>query len=194
MWSESFYPKGTIVGNLQEVKFHREEKQTNQYGFFHTNVGEVNKFTDVINFFIKNEKEYPSKKDFVDTLDWYFSHELAHINDWANNNNLSPEERVQFLYEVTEAFDAPDSFRDIFGYVAEIKDTDTQMEKYAKVVEYWAVVCEYYLTFSDDVSFEKEHPTEHKLIKKWLLSKDPNFDVTRSKSDRKKFIHENQFF
>jgi hypothetical protein len=171
LWNENNYPAGTINGKIGKIGYQNiSKKNTKEYHMGGMKAAEVAPAENDIKFLGLKNKEHSSKKDFVGTLDWYFSHELGHINDWVHGNEFKPEERVDFILEVTSAFDKPDSFRDRMGYINSINNPNPHLEKYCKVVEYWAVLCECYLTFPDlaAISFS---PEERNLIEKWFLGK-----------------------
>lgn len=188
LWNEKYYPKGTIVGQLKEIKY--EDSPSKSSYTDGENSASVDFYeNDVITFYGTKHKhlENVPLKHKVDVLDMIFSHELGHINDWVGKNNLSLSERINFLHDITKAFSKEGSFRDIGGYINGVSHKKEKLEKYIKVSEYWAVLCEYYLTFPD--IFEANTSLEEKkLINKWFVSENIDFNNTKKFQERKKII------
>ncbi|MFA6106262.1 MAG: hypothetical protein WC745_01170 [Patescibacteria group bacterium] len=182
MWDET-YPKNAL-NEVSRVAYISKSKQ---------NVGDynisgqmmaagTNILSNEITFF-KSLEGHSKKKDIIGTADWFFSHELGHMNDWAHTDNLTPEERIEFLQEVTQSFLMEGSFRDVLGYVDSINNPDQQKQLFYKVGEYWAGLCEYYFTFPD-IQFNS---LETALIEKWLL-KGEKFDNLAMKEKRVGYV------
>ena len=191
LWSEKYYPTGTINGVLKNVQYQNYSKKSSEvYNISSENGAEVAPTENSIKFLGLKNENYPNSEAFLKTLDWYFSHEIGHINDWMHSSDLKPEERVDFILEVVSAFNKPASFRDLLGYVNSINNQDVCLEKYYKVAEYWAVLCEYYLSFPD-LATKRFLPEETNLIKKWLLKgKGDKFDPSDAIAKRGKLIEE----
>lgn len=248
LWQEGNYPKGTINGNVKDIKlktveqkittayhvdgatasadvypfsgqvtfyapkreiFSSEVKQLLSNGNYYRNPdGSIGVFPSDVKFHprygealkpitLEVAKEYESQHDNTDTkgaqenLDWHFSHELGHLDDWANRKDLSAEERVIFLYDITQAFNRPGSFRDALGYVDQIKNPDKQKEKYFKVREWWGTLTEYYFTFPKDLFDQSE--ADYLLVEKWMKRADPSFDPIKAKEQRDSMIKSMSF-
>lgn len=191
LFSEKYYPRGTINGNISSISYIGESKNApKDYNIESKLAGEAEFITNKINFY-SNGSEINNGKDFknrISSIEWHFSHELGHINDWMKNKNLSPLERVNFLFEVTNAYKKPGSCRDVLGYINSINNPNKEKEMLIKVAEYWATLCEYYLTFPDDIKNFLSND-EINLVKKWLERKDNNYKPEAAKKDREQFIN-----
>ena len=181
IWNEDYYPKDSINKNLKSVAYLNEVRPMRSVNQKYSETGEAaavadNLIEDKISIFRDKERylKISSKNnifEMVNTLDFHFSHDLGHINDWTGNNKLTPGERLDFLYEVSRAKVDPNSLcEDIPSskYVKTINNKDPQIEKYFKAAEYWAVLCGFFLNFPEE--FEDIATAEEKqLINKWLL-------------------------
>lgn len=188
LWSEEFYPKGTINGEISEIKYldksHSNVEDYNIKG--EKGAGTTRKDKSVE--FTKADN-YGNKSETLRALDWYFSHETGHLNDWSSKINLTSAERVQFLIDVTNSFEKEGSFRDVMGYIDSINNPIKHKELYYKVSEYWATLCEYYLSFSDSNKILSEE--EINLLKKWLLQDENSlFNIEESIEKRSSLITE----
>jgi hypothetical protein len=187
LWSKKHYPVGAIEGNVSSVKYlGTQTKNVSDYNIAGQAAASAEDFTDSIAFHDDGIK-VETKKDLLDrieSLDWHFSHELGHNVDWVNQNKLDPADRAEFLHDVAQAFEKPGSFRDPMGYINSINNPDKQKENYYKVREYWATLCEEYLSFPELAKdyFSKD---ELVLVKKWLEREDKNFDPVKAEQGRK---------
>lgn len=186
LWSENFYPKGTINGEISEINYlDKTQLNVEEYNIKGEKAAGTVRQTKIIDF--SKTTDYGNKTETLEALDWYFSHELGHLNDWSSKINLTSLERVEFLKEVTELFEEEDSFRDTAGYIDSINNPDKYKELYCKVTEYWATLCEYYLSFSEGSKIMSEK--ELSLIKKWLLrGENDSFNVSESIEGRNQLI------
>lgn len=187
LWNEDNYPKGTINGNVAQVRFEIKDKKGSlgHYGMEEASRAEgTDDFKDELIFFgYPGEIATGDARATRESLDWHFAHGLGHLNDWVSANNLSPEERIRFLDEVTTAFKKKGSFRDVMGYIDGIKNQNEQYERYFKVREYWASLAEYYFTFPD-LFEEKATPEEQTLVERWIKHSDPSFNNEVSWAER----------
>lgn len=194
LWSEKYYPNKTIEGNIDKIELKSEIKKVSSgYKSERILAEQTHSFTNEVLFFAdpscKNNQE--SAKETVSSLDWTFSHALGHKNDFIQNNHLTTAERVEFLFEVTGAFEKPGSYRDILGNIESMHDPEKQKENFYKVREYWAEIAQYYLTFPESIG-SRLSPKEIALIEKWLLKNDANFNAAKAKQAKDKFV-ENSF-
>lgn len=187
LWSNKFYPAGTIEGNIEDVRFSDESRKSSaDYNIPNYSAAETKPFVPEIAFYQSSENT-AGKKDVLETLDWHFSHELGHLIDWDSLRSLSPGERVEFLSDVSKVFEKSGSYRDPLGYIESINNQDKQKENYYKTNEYWATLCETYLTFPESAK-AIFLPDEIRLIEKWFLQKDKSFDPIKAHAEREAFI------
>ena len=98
---------------------------------------------------------HTNKKEIRNYLDSVFAvgaHEVAHLNDWETDADLSLAERYQLLQRVLKRLQSTDFVHgvgaELFegknarGYVDNVGDPDPQIEKYSKAREYWGRNCE----------------------------------------------------
>lgn len=181
LWNERHYPKGTINGNISRIRFVRATiiDKLPWHGVSENTAAFVKDFSDEITFWGASEMNERREEGTRIFSDFYFAHELGHINDWVNNNNLTPSERAEFLFEITTSFNRPSSFRDGLGYI------ESQSTKYKKIVEYWAEVSRIYF-YPDSFSKEptKQYQNELLLAQKWLTRHDRSFMNVKSRDER----------
>ena len=184
IWNEKYYPKNWIAGNIQYILLEKGSvTPPKSFGIKDRKAsGEVIDFTHAITLFSPETSGHNLNKTWVLLRDWVFSHELGHENDWINAPYLSPEERAEFLADVTHAFQRPNSFRDAWGYVNSIHNDDKHTEEYIKVREWWATLCEAY--FTDSSGLEKKYPNDFAFIDERIKKRDPNFDPLDTSADR----------
>jgi len=189
LWNEENYPKGTLKGNIEKIKFVVASEKISSYGYYHGEAeaaGKAESSTNELTLMGSSETLEESEKKIKGNLDWHFSHELGHLNDWDAAQNLSLEERAEFLYEVTQALNKPDSFRDALGYLDSFKGSGAGF-KYKKTSEYWGILCEYYFTFPEILA---EHAKEYTLVEKWIKRMDKDFDPVKARDRRKETLKE----
>jgi hypothetical protein len=187
LWSEKYYPKHWIEGNLDTVTFGSKQKEGfPDYGIKISTAASTEDFKHLITIFGFPEKTPEARDATRKNLDWNFSHEIGHDNDWVNARYLSPRERVEFLAQVSLASRAPHAFRDRFGYVDSINNSDPQKEAYYKVREWWGSLCEDYFTFPD--SLRESFPESFAFIDGIVKKSDPDFDTFTAKKKRDAFF------
>lgn len=194
LWSEKYYPKGWLEEEIGEVEYKdKEAKGIKDYGLdrgrtvgtHRSAEGGKSKITFFKSFTPETEEEF---KDFTSTLDWHFSHEASHANDWSNEAELDFKQRVEFLHEVSQNCFREGAFRDSLGYIESIKNPDPHKERYFKVEEYWAKSCDHYFTMSD--MFKELYPQEFKMVDKYVKKEDPAFDPIEKAQQRQEVIKE----
>lgn len=199
LWSEKFYPKQWIKGNLRNVIYSKNSLKTDIYGKEQYRAGDADKLNHDILLYglhpgeIDNKLTYKAHKE---NLDWIFSHELGHCNDWIGGTYLLPLERIEFLVEVTKAYKTPGSFRDLFGYVESITNNDKRIQEYYRVTEWWGTLCEWYFTFPD--SLKRSSEKDFMLVDKWVKKRDQQYDTKKSQKMRglllKKYVEKSGRF
>lgn len=195
LWSEKYYPKGWIDDEISMVEYkgkalrgdqrpdYGQEDEETRRG---ATAEEQKEGKSKIKFYFEDPKEYASKKDFIKILDWVFSHESSHANDWESESQMDFKNRVNFLYEVSQNCFKEDALRDVFGYIDSIKNEAKNKENYFKVKEYWGSCCEYYFTFSEIL--KQDHPREFEMVDKYVKKEDPTFDTFKKKEQRDELI------
>lgn len=187
VWSEKYYPKGTILGQVEEVNYTRSTLVLSHYGMGNEATASTMEGEDVIKIHRLEDDGYTNPETyFMEAGDWSFSHELGHINDWTNNNTLSTDQRVEFLYEVTKHFNEPNSFQGVLNYARRIHNDNKQKENYYRVREFWAELTETYFTFPEIL--KKEDSEGYKLVEKWMTAKQPDFDPIAALEQRQELM------
>jgi len=196
LWSEKYYPKGWLDDEINVVEYRDKELKGDlkrEYGRDEevkyggtTHMEKEGK--SKIEFYFKGPKEHDSKKDFIETLDWYFSHEASHANDWESESQMDFKNRVDFLCEVSQSCFKGGAFRDVMGYVDSIKNNDKNKERYYKVREYWGSCCEYYFTFPE--IFKQNNPAEFAMVDKYVKMEDTNYNPVEKLAQRKGLIEQ----
>ncbi len=181
------FPEGTVSGNVSEVRYvDQVMRDTRQYGVSGRSAisGVESRSKDNILFFrIPHDPgSYPFREADDPTharifVAW-FSHELAHLNAGDFDNRMTPEQRLDFFLEVSQAFPSSKIAGDPQSqdYIGEIRNEDQKKQYYLVVSEYWALLCERYLNQPEEFS-SFATAEEKALIKKWLLkNKNEKFD------------------
>jgi hypothetical protein len=195
LWSEKYYPKGWLDDEISDIEYRNEEftEKNMDYGrdkkaqYAGTNRQNMEGKSE-IRFYASNPKDYESMKDFIETLDWHFSHESSHANDWEGESRMDYKKRVDFLYEVSQNCFKEDAFRDILGYVDSIKNKDKNKENYYKVREYWGACCEDYFTFPEIL--KQGNPREFEMVDKYVKMEDPNYNPIEKQAQRQEIINQ----
>lgn len=186
VWSEKYYPKGTILGQVREVDYTRSTLVLRHYGMDNQATASTMEGKDVIKIHRLDDGYNNPETYFMEAGDWFFSHELGHINDWTNNNTLTPDQRVEFLYEVSKHFNEGGSYQDLLNYTGKIHNDDKYKENYYRVREYWAELTDSYFTFPE--IFKKADPEGYKLVAKWMTAKQPDFDPIAALEQRQELM------
>lgn len=181
LWSEEYYPEGSI----------NEEVEAIEYGAPQTckTCTETKPGKQVVYFtsYEKPKNDSVERYWFLSALDGRFSHELAHINDWKSVSDLSLKERIEFLYEVTQRFEAEDSLKFPERTISiESKELGPHQTRYELIAERWADACEAYF-ISPDV-FKEVYPKDTELIEKWLKKQDPDYNFSDAMGQKDKLI------
>lgn len=194
LWSEKYYPEGWLEEEISEVEYKDEEARgIKDYGLDKGRSAGTHKLSEGgksrITFFRTSTPETKTEfKDFISTLDWHFSHEASHANDWANEAELDFKNRVEFLHEITQNYSREGAFRDSLGYIESIKNPDPHKERYFKVEEYWATCCDHYFTMPE--MFQGLYLQEFEMVDKYVKKEDPTFDALEKAEQREELIEE----
>jgi len=194
LWSEKYYPKGWLDDEISVVEYKgkglKGGKGPDYGGGKEIRYGGIENMQkegkSKIEFYFKGQEEYGSNKEFIETLDWYFSHESSHANDWEGESQMDYKKRVDFLHEVSQNCFREGAFRDIFEYVDSIKNKDKNKENYYKVREYWGSCCEYYFTFPEIL--KEDHPREFEMVDKYVKMEDKNYNPVEKYNQRMEVI------
>lgn len=198
LWSEKYYPKGWLDEEIGEVEYrgrtkekklsHYSLKESEYYGGTHEPLeGGRSKITFFWpqSFILENQAEW---KDFVNTLDWYFSHEASHANDWEAESGIGFKQRIEFLYEITQNCFRKGAYRDALGYIESIKNPNSYKERYYKVREYWAVSCDRYFAMPE--IFKELYSYEFGMVDKYVKKEDLTFDPFEKVRQRQELIED----
>ena len=105
------------------------------------------------------------------------SHEIAHANDWSEDEEMSYKERVDLLYDIAQRVFANDRFHS--SYVESIENPDLGKRNYQRAVEYWAEICAQY--FSDPT---KLNIRDYAIVDSQVRETDPNYNALTSSNQR----------
>ncbi len=129
-----------------------------------------------------------SRKKQAETLDWIFSHESGHLNDWAKDHGAKFHERVDLLARAHQRMNAPDRFAEAtgsaYGNMEQIKNQEQR--QFYLATEYWGTICEYYFTFPEIL--KDKSPDDFALVDGWVKRQDPNFDPFVAATNRANII------
>jgi len=108
-------------------------------------------------------------------------HEIGHAMSWNNSPIRNSADRISMLYDVSSRVNLPDRYMssyvenitldsiDIYFESSNIpKDLKTRQQSLhiIKSNEYWAEIHKAY--FDNKVEFQKNHPVDYELVKKWV--------------------------
>ena len=131
-----------------------------------------------------------SDESFKNSSYWFFdviSHESGHANDWESNNDLTNEERLDFLLKIYDRIKSNDRF--MSSYVEEINPKDLKQKNYTQCTEYWAEICgEYFTNGKNNLS-----PKDITIIESIIKKKQDNFSIDRALLERKSIV-ENEVY
>jgi len=184
LWNEVNYPKNSIDRTTDEVEFVTTGLKADESYNLQNDEASGMTFYEKSKIILAKSSSTEGLSDFkeiADTYDATFAHEWGHKNDWFGQENLSTVERLEFFAEVSRAFDREGAVLKN-GYVNRINNPDKKLEKFYKVVEWWAELTQAYMMFPEN--FEKGCPEEFQLVDKWVKKLDPNFDPVESVAKR----------
>ncbi len=191
IFSEKFYPHGTVTGKLAEIKYVDEAGKINENKLgelFTKDKAEVvaDASNSVIRFFKTKTKDSTSQSEVATIMARNFSHELAHLNDFFHDSSLKPKERVSFLYDVTNCLQKSELPKKDY-YLSHISNVEQRQQNITLATEYFAQLVAIYMEFPEDFENITTQP-EQALIKKWFLKNDSSFSNKKSLQQREQFI------
>lgn len=197
LWSEKYYPKGWVDEEVSRVSYSdKKYKMSKKYGIDMRVAARSGgwPWEDKAEIIFQKISfpgvEIPGTEEewntFIETLDWHFSHELSHANDWENEARTGFKSRVEFLYEVANNCFTEGAFHN--SYIDSIKNKNKNKENYLKAKEHWATVCDHYFTMPD--IFKEVYPKEFEMVDKYVKKEDPTFDSFKKKGQREELIKE----
>ncbi len=193
VWSEKYYPNGWINERVSAVEYSEEKgelsdqtgldpktwKALAEYSAPETKKAKIT-FFRAAGSLVEDDA---SVQQVILALNAHFSHELGHANDWKEED-MSFKNRIEFLYEVAQQCFQEGSMDS--EYVKSIKNDNPQVERYCKVIEYWAEICECY--FSWPHMLETAHPDAFALVDKYVKKEDPRFNIIEKNDEILKAI------
>ena len=188
--SEEFYPRGTIKGRVGNVSYSDESKKSaEQYGVFLEDGKQVGQASgkDIV-FFKDGPQKEKDKAGKVKAIVRIFSHELAHLNDFRHLPDLTDKQRLEFLIDINDCMKHSDIPENDY-YVKNISNADRRTNNYLKATEYWAQLVSTYLENPKEFATVATK-AEKKLVQKWFLRHDAEFDNQRRLAAIDKFIEQ----
>jgi hypothetical protein len=197
LWSEKYYPKGWIDEEISEAKYSdKEHKMEKNYGIdAEASARSGSSPLEDKSKIIFQKMSTPGTKTpgtqdewnvFIQNLDWHFSHEIGHANDWEHEGRTDFKHRVEFLYEVSNSCFTEGAYRD--EYIDFIKNKDKNKENYYKTAEYWATICDHYFTVPG--MFRALNPREFEMVDKYVKMEDPNYNPIEKQAQRQEIINQ----
>lgn len=179
---ESF-PENWVLGEVESIGFKNEyeEMDAQHYG---NNFGEWTTLAYCEGGFVEDKSKIvflrPVRECELNEIEGALAHELGHANDWWRDAGLAWNERVDFLWEISERVGAEDRYKS--AYVEAIELEDKNEERYQKTSEYWAEICgAFYLNPQE---FALSHPKDFELVYKYQKKGDKDFDVDKMTEKR----------
>jgi hypothetical protein len=126
------------------------------------------------------EINLPSKGISVEAFLDVLVHEIGHAFDPDSNSALNSAQRILMLNDIYNRSIAPDRYMssyvegitlselEIYFKDANVLDPKAQKQylDYIRATEYWAEIHKAY--FDGSAQFEKKHPEDYKIVKKWV--------------------------
>ncbi len=109
------------------------------------------------------------------------SHEIAHANDWSNDEEMSYKERVDLLYDISQRVFANDRF--LSSYVESIENPELGERNFQRATEYWAEISAQY--FSDPT---KLNIKDYAIVDSQVRKADPNYNALVSSNQRAEIL------
>lgn len=194
------FPAGMIDGNIAELRYiNKAHESFSQYGMagrFASSAIESRHKDNILFYRSPYDPRSPEKGDPGDAfqvriITAFASHEAGHMAAGDFSNSMTPEQRVDFFYEVAHMYHDSNIRETIASkdYVDQIKAQDEKSQNYLVVSEYWAILCESYLNRPEEF-FALASKQEKELVQKWLLKeKGQNFDPKAAR-DRRYYLTE----
>lgn len=203
LWSEEdgAYPKKWVNGEVGMIEYRDEEQHTSDYGvnFSKRKASASAQGGGVRGGIITIWKVHPairtsmSPTELAEHFDSEFGHEIAHLNDWETDRDLSLRERGELLARVLERMQSEKPFVSIMDqlpgakpYYQSIDLKDDQSERYLQAKEYWAQLCENYFAVPEWV--QERYPEDYALVHEYVKRSDPSFDPARAEAQRDAII------
>jgi hypothetical protein len=181
LWSEEYYPDGTIDGQIESVTY-TDSLYSNSDTTDTHRAADVSWLGKRVRVHRPQNLESLDSYEIVWLFDQSFGHELTHANDWISDVSLTRSERIRFFHDVHETFQES-TFRDSVDVKSlnDFQDID-RVERLDMIIEWFAGVGEMYFVVPD--SFEEEYPKAYKLADRWLTRDEPDFDPTEAGMER----------
>lgn len=190
LWSRGYYPARWIEGNVIKIIFQKKAKKfsddNNLYNLEGYKAGEAGDFRHQVTLFgdpgeVSPQTVYSTKGN----LDWHFSHELGHNNDWINAPYLSARERLDLLVAVLGLYKGPRLLLQDY-YLGSITDPNPLKQNYYRAREWWATTCEYYFTFPG--TLKESRPEWFALVDSHVKKYDPSYNTMTKQKEREKVL------
>jgi len=176
------FPTEWIKLNIKKIRIHKEEfGSVNTYTRTGRAAGEFAIASDSINIYSS-----AIKGKYRITFDQTVAHEIAHGNDWVNNEKLNVQERITLLAKIAARVWSRDRF--VSSYVESINHKDPKTANVRQCEEYFAEVASAYFNCPDVLNY-KDFQIIHELVTK----RDPNFNIEEAKRARVYSFSTNRF-
>jgi hypothetical protein len=196
LFAADLYPAGTVDGNLQGIVYDGKFLDLNildKEGRPSGAEGEVS--NDAARILFHKHEPVPTAEGALKVIKYFSfiaSHESSHKRDWGLDFRLTPEQRLDFLFEAYEVFlnsNQHSTHTDVMD--KENERLEKQFGKnqkhykfYIQLEEWWADMCTEALNYPEDF-FRDASPKEAALIKKWFVRGDKKFDFYQANGLRK---------
>jgi len=173
LWSEEGnYPKGWINESIEKVRLVGSSDIKKPVYAKESTVMAGGTRENIMNLAVFEDVPQDQK---LKSLDWIFSHEIGHLNDWENSSNVNFNERIDLLVSVHKRMNEPNHFEDVISSYDDMKDVGNEEQRQFYLArEYWGNLCEYYFTFPDIL--KERSPEDFELVDSWVKKRDPQFD------------------
>ncbi len=192
-----FFPANYVKGEVEKIVFGAESQSMENYGMQGNSAADVKGFSGEIMQFSRsgelNERQKP--RDQYAAFVLLFSHEISHLNDWENDQDLNLSERASLLGGVIKLMNQKNCMRGFFeetfgqkGYHQQISVKNKEDETYLKAKEYLAEIGSNYLSCPSWLKIN--HPKEFNLFDDYVKRGDPNFNPIASRENLIEFLKE----
>lgn len=108
-------------------------------------------------------------------------HEIAHANDWGDDDDARYNDKLDLLMKISDRISAPDRY--LSKYVESIKNDTPEKTRYRKALEYWAEICSVYFSNPANLSL-----SDIEIVDWWVHKNDQDFDLVAQFARRSELL------
>ncbi len=180
--SPRIFPSGWISGKISSISY--ASPNSGKDGLLGQNLRQPGVFDEITIFNIEPSGDFSGERGkyaMHGLVLKVLRHEVCHSNDWGTTTPQTFTERIDLLSDIINRAESNDPYR---GHLVSNKETElvpyhttygneTRKERITSYKEYFADVCEAYLSNADEL--KDTYPEDYKIIDTWIQTTDKNF-------------------